>query len=167
MYIAMKEAYGEQTLACSTIFHWHQQFTQVRASASPKPKSGRPVATSTETTVNTIGTMLADDDSLSQRQIALVRILQTTVKNIILSLFFPAISVRVYIYTFMRNIRTGILFALLAWFFHRWYNKLWATCCFFYFFDSRPSKLVTGLVPLLKTQPLYMHNNILLLSRFS
>ncbi len=31
MYAAMKEMYGEQTLARSTIFHWHQQFTQGRA----------------------------------------------------------------------------------------------------------------------------------------
>ncbi len=65
-YAAMKEVYGEQTLTCSTIFHWHQQFTQGRASASPKQKSGRLVAVSTKTTVNTICTMLADDDSLSQ-----------------------------------------------------------------------------------------------------
>ncbi len=57
-YAAMKEAHGEQTLALSTIFYWHQQFTQGRASASLKPKSGRLVVTSTETTVNTIGTML-------------------------------------------------------------------------------------------------------------
>ncbi len=84
-YAAMKEGYGEQTLARSTIFHLHQQFTQERVSASPKSKSGRLVAASTETTVNTIGTMLEDDDSLSQWQIALVRISQTTVKNIILS----------------------------------------------------------------------------------
>ncbi len=69
MYAAMKEVYGEQTLARSTIFHWHQQFTQGWASASPKPKSGKPVATSTETTVNTIGTMFADDDSLLQQTI--------------------------------------------------------------------------------------------------
>ncbi len=66
MYAAMKEAYGAQTLVCSTIFHWHQQFTRGQASASPKPKSGRPEATSTETMVNTVGTMLVDDDSLSQ-----------------------------------------------------------------------------------------------------
>ncbi len=68
-YAVMTEAYGEQTLARSTIFNWHQQFTQGRASASPKPKSGRPVAASTKTTVNTISTMLAEDDSLSQWQI--------------------------------------------------------------------------------------------------
>ncbi len=72
----------------------------------------RLVAISTETTVNTICMMLADDESLSQRQIALVGISQTTVKNIILSLFFPAISVWVYAYTFTRNIHTGVLFAL-------------------------------------------------------
>ncbi len=54
------------------------------------------MAASTETMVNTIGTMLADDDSLSQWQIALVGISQTTVKKIIPSLFFPAISVGVY-----------------------------------------------------------------------
>ncbi len=66
-YAAMNEAYGEQILARSTIFHWHQQFTQGRTTASPKLKSGRLVAASTETTVNTIGTMLADEDSLSQR----------------------------------------------------------------------------------------------------
>ncbi len=111
-YAAMKEVYGKQMLACSTIFHWHQEFTQGRASASLKSKSGRPVAASTETTVNTISTMLADDDSLLQRQIALVGILQTMVKKIILSLFFTTISVGVYAYTFTRNIRTGVLFAL-------------------------------------------------------
>ncbi len=99
-YAAMKEAYGEQMLAHSTIFHWHQQFMQGWASASPKPKSGRPVAAFNETTVNTICTMLADDDSLSQ-QTALVGISQTTVKKIILSLFFPAISVGVYAYAFI------------------------------------------------------------------
>ncbi len=67
MYAAIKEAYSEQTLTRSTIFIWHQQFTQEQAYASPKLKSGRPVADSTETTVNTIGTMLVNDDSLSQR----------------------------------------------------------------------------------------------------
>ncbi len=67
---------------------------------------------STETTVNTIGTMRADDDSLSQRQIALVGILQTTVEKIILTIFFRAISVGVYAYTFTRNVCTGVLFAL-------------------------------------------------------
>ncbi len=68
-YAAMKEVYAERTLAHSTIFHWHQQFTQGQASASLKPKSGRLVAATTETPVNTIGTMLADDDFSSQRQI--------------------------------------------------------------------------------------------------
>ncbi len=109
----MKEANSEQTLAHSTIFHWHQQFMQGRASASLKPKSGRPVAAFTKTTVNTIGTaMLADDGSLLQRQIALIGISQTTVKIIIFSLFFPAISVEAYAYAFTRNVRTGVLFAL-------------------------------------------------------
>ncbi len=79
----MKEVYDEQTLARSTIFYWHQQFMQGRASASPKLKSGRLVASSTETMMNMIGTMLVADDSLSQRQIALVGISQTTVKKII------------------------------------------------------------------------------------
>ncbi len=87
MHAAMKEAYSEQTFAFSTIFRWHQQFTQGRASASPKPKSGRLVAASTEA-------MLADDNSLSQQQIALVGILQTTVKKIFSlfsSLKFPCL----------------------------------------------------------------------------
>ncbi len=61
---------------------------------------------------------------------------------------------RVYAYTFTRNVPTGVLFALSGWFSHKWCNKLWATCCFFYFFDSRRSRLLTGLVSLLKTQPL-------------
>ncbi len=130
----MKEVYGKQTLARSTIFHWHQPFTQGWASASPMPKSRRPVAASTDTKVITIGTMLLDDDSLLQQQIALVSISQTTVKKIILSLFFPAISVGVYPDTFTQNIRTGILFALSVWFLHRWCNKLWTTCCFFLLF---------------------------------
>ncbi len=107
----MKEVYGEQKLACSTIFHWHQQFMQGRASASPKSKSGTPVAASTETTGNTFGTMLADD-SLSQQQIAHVGISQTTVKKIIFPLFFPAISIGVYAYAFTRNVRISVLFAL-------------------------------------------------------
>ncbi len=70
------------------------------------------MAASAETTVNTIGTILADDDFLLQRQIALIGILQTTVKKIILSLFFPAISTGVYAYDFMRNVHMGVLFAL-------------------------------------------------------
>ncbi len=111
-YAVMKEVYGEQTLTRSTTFCQHQQLTHGKASASPKPKSGRRVAASTETMVNTIGTMLMDDDSLSQRQTALVCILQTTVKIINLSLFFPAISIGVYVYTFTRNVCTGVLFAL-------------------------------------------------------
>ncbi len=82
----------------STIFCWHQQFTQEWSSASLKLKSGRLVVASTDTVVNMIGTMLADDDSLLQQQIALVSISQTSVKKIILSLFFPAISVGVYAY---------------------------------------------------------------------
>ncbi len=127
----MKEVYGEQTLAHGTIFHWHQQFMQGRASASPKPKSGRLVVTSAETEVNTISTMLADDDSLSQRQIAPFGISQTTVKKIILSLFFPAISIGC-----------------------RRCNKLWATCYFVYFFNSYHSRLVTGLM-FLKFSKLY------------
>ncbi len=111
-HAAMKEAYGEQTLARGTIFRWHQQFTQGRASASPKPKSGRQGMASTETKVNTISTMLADDDFLSQWQIAHVGILQTTVKKINFSLFFPVISVGVYAYTITWNVRTCVLFAL-------------------------------------------------------
>ncbi len=103
--------------------------------------------------VNMIGMILVDDDSLLQWQIALVGIPQTTIKKIILSLFFSAISIRVYAYAFMRNVHTGILFALSSWFLHRWCNKLWATCCFFYFFDLWRSRLVTGLVSLPKTQP--------------
>ncbi len=150
----MKEAYDEQTLTRNTIFHWYQQFTQGRASASTKPKSGRSLVASTETMVNTIGTMLADDDSLSQQQVALIGIWQTTVKKVILSIFLPAISVGVYAYAFTRNVCTCILFALLGWFFHRRCKKLWATLCFFYFFDSRGSKLVMGLILLHKTQPL-------------
>ncbi len=53
------------------IFHWHEQFTQGQACASSKTKSRRPVVASAETTVNTMGTMLADDDSSLQWQIAL------------------------------------------------------------------------------------------------
>ncbi len=106
----MKEACGEQTLVRSTIFCWHEQFAQGWASASPKPKNGRPVAASTETMVNTTDTKLADDNSLSQWQIAL-GILQSTVKKIILSPFFPVISIGVLTYAFMQNIRTGVLFA--------------------------------------------------------
>ncbi len=117
----------------STIFHWHQQFTQGRASASLKPKSGKPVAASIETSEYD-RYMLVDDESLSQRQIALVGISQTIVKKIILSLSFPVISIGMYAYVFTQNIRTGVLFALLGWFFHRWCNKLWATCCFFLLF---------------------------------
>ncbi len=104
-YVAMKEAYSEQTLARSTIFHRHQQFTHGRASASPKPKSGRLVAAFTKTTVNTIGTSLRMMIFLLQRQIALVSISQTTMKRIILSLFFPVISIGVYAYAFICNIR--------------------------------------------------------------
>ncbi len=74
-YATMKEAYSEKTVARSNIFHWHQQFMLGQASASPKLKSGRLVVVSIETMVNTIGTMLSDDDSLSQQQIALVGIL--------------------------------------------------------------------------------------------
>ncbi len=112
MYAAMKEAFGEQTLACSTIFHWHQQFMEGWASASPKPKSGRPVAACSETMVNTIGTMLTDDDSLLQWQIALIGISQTTMKKIILSLFFPTIYAGVYTYAFTWNVDMGVLLAL-------------------------------------------------------
>ncbi len=70
------------------------------------------MAASTETMVNTIGTMLADDDSLSQRQIALVSTSQTTMKKVVVSLFFPAISIGVYTYAFTQNICTGVLFAI-------------------------------------------------------
>ncbi len=114
MYAAMKEAYSEQTLARNTIFHWYQQFMQGRTSASPKPKKERPRVASTETTVNTIGTMLVDHDSLLQRQIAHVGFSQTNVKEIILSLLFPAISIGVYAYTFTRSVCRGVLFALLG-----------------------------------------------------
>ncbi len=87
----MQLCYGEQTLTRSTIFRWHQQFIEGWASASLKPKSGRLVAASTETTVNTVGLLIADDDSLLQWQIAFVGILQTTAKKIILFSFlqFP------------------------------------------------------------------------------
>ncbi len=60
------------------------------------------------------------------------------------------ISVGVYAYAFTRKIHTGVLFVLVSWFFHRWCNKLWATGCFFYFFDSHRCRLLTGLVSLLK-----------------
>ncbi len=60
--------------------------------------------------MNTIGTMLVNDDSLSQRQIALIGILQTTVKKIIPAHFFTAVSIGVYIYAFTRNVRMGGLF---------------------------------------------------------
>ncbi len=143
-------------LTRSTIFHWHQQSMQGRASASPKPKNGRPVVASTETMVNTIGTMLADDDSSSQRQTVLVGILQTTQTKIIFSLFFPAISVGVYAYAFMQNVRTGVLFAFSADFFTGDVTNS-GLLLFFIFFDSRCSRLVMGLVSLLKTQPLYIN----------
>ncbi len=42
---------------------------------------------STKTTLSTTGMMFADYDSFLQRQIALIGILQTTVKKIFLSLF--------------------------------------------------------------------------------
>ncbi len=76
----------------------------------------------------------------------------------IVSVKFPTaqFSVGVYVYSFTQNIRTGVLFLLWGWFFHRLCNKLWATCCFFYFFDSQRSRLVKGLVSQLKTTPLYV-----------
>ncbi len=92
MYAAMKEAYSEQTLACSVIFHWHQQFIQEWTSASSNPQSGRLVAASTETMV---GTRLVDDDSLSQHQIAHCQYLANHCEKDY-SLFFPAISIGVY-----------------------------------------------------------------------
>ncbi len=70
------------------------------------------------------------------------------------SLFFTAISIGVYAYAFTGNVPMGVLLALAGRFFYRWCNQLWVTCCFFYFFDLRRSRLVKGLVSLLKTQPL-------------
>ncbi len=73
------------------------------------------------------------------------------------SIKFPTaqIFVVVHAYAFTQNVRTSVLFALSGWFFRKWCDKFWATCCFFYFFDSRRSRLVMGFVSLLKTQPLY------------
>ncbi len=152
----MKEAYGKQTLARSVIFHWHQQFTEEWASASPKPNSGRLVVSSTETTVNMIGTMLADDDSLSQRQIALVGIFQTTLKKIILSFLSWNFCSAVRLCFYAKCSYGRSICVILGWFSHRWRNKLRATGCFSYFFDSQHSRLVMGLVLLLKTQSLYI-----------
>ncbi len=109
-YAAVQEAYGEQTLARSTIFHWQQQFTQGRASASPKLKSGRLVAVSTETAVNMIGTMLVDDDSIMMTDSTRWYFVNQREKYY--SLFFPVISLWVYAYNFTQNVRTGIISAL-------------------------------------------------------
>ncbi len=49
----------------------------------------------------------------------------------------------------------GRTICITAWFFHRWCNKLWATYWFFYFCDLWCSRLITGLISLLKTQSLY------------
>ncbi len=133
-YAAMKEAYGEQTFAAPFFIGisssckgrpLHYRSQRVGDCQQPLPRQCW------------IPLVLADNDSLLQRQIALIGILQTTMKKIILSLFFPAISVGAYAYSFMQNVRTGVLFALSSWFFHRWCNKLWAICCFFTFLIRR------------------------------
>ncbi len=100
--------------------------------------------------MNMIGTMLADDDSLSHQQIALIGISQTTVKKIILSV------------SLSRNFRRGVRLRFYVkpsygrpavFFLGNVTNSGLRAVFFFYFFDSWRSRLVTGLVSLLKTQP--------------
>ncbi len=76
----------------------------------------------------------------------------------VVSVKFPTaqISIGLYAYTFMQNVRTGILFALSGWFLTGdvTNSRLHAT---FFTFSIRwwCSRLVMGLASLLKTQPLY------------
>ncbi len=65
-YVTMKEVYGEQMLARSTIFLWYQQYKNGWDFVTPKLKNGRLVVVSTDVMVNTIVMRLADDDSISQ-----------------------------------------------------------------------------------------------------
>ncbi len=57
----MHEAYKDKVISRRQVFHWHKQFRESQVSSVAVKQSCRPVSISTSETINTIGTLIADD----------------------------------------------------------------------------------------------------------
>ncbi len=68
-YLIMCEAYRDRVMSRRQVFHWHKQFRVGRVLSVAVKQSGRLVSISTNVIINTNGTMIADDSSLTQYEI--------------------------------------------------------------------------------------------------
>ncbi len=60
----MHETYGNHVMSCRQVFHWHKQFKESCMSSMAVKKSGRTVLISTDVMINTVRTLIANDNSL-------------------------------------------------------------------------------------------------------
>ncbi len=82
----LRKVYGDQTLCRRQVFKLYKEFVDGRETAARTPPSGRHVSASTDVIVNTISALLAEDNSLTQRQIAgILDISQSTVHRILVN----------------------------------------------------------------------------------
>ncbi len=63
--LIMCEAFRHQVVSCRQVFHWHKQFREGRILSVAVKQSGRSIVM-----INTIETLIADDNLLTQREIA-------------------------------------------------------------------------------------------------
>lgn len=66
----LQQAYGSKSMKRAAVFRWHAAFFQGRVDSAPRPKTGRPVSVCTEVFRNSLTALLAEDNSLSQREMA-------------------------------------------------------------------------------------------------
>ncbi len=65
-YAMIDDAYRDQVMSCRQVFHRHIQFREDHTSSVAMEQSGKPVSISTDVMINTIGTLIMDDNSLTQ-----------------------------------------------------------------------------------------------------
>ncbi len=66
----MRETCEDQVMSHTQVFHWHKQFREVRTSSAAVKQSGRPVSIFTNVTINTIKTLIVNNNLLTQCEIA-------------------------------------------------------------------------------------------------
>jgi transposase len=66
----LRGTYGDATLSRTTVFKWHKAFKEGQENVEDDPRSGRPVSSTNDQTVEVVRAVMVKDCRLSVRMIA-------------------------------------------------------------------------------------------------
>jgi len=69
-FASLTDADGDATLSRTMVFKWHKAFNEGRENVEDDPRSGRPISSTNDQTVEEVRAVMAKDRRLSVRMIA-------------------------------------------------------------------------------------------------